>query len=390
MGTLKREAGIVMPLVVAGMVAILAMSGLALTAGNAFWRQARLQNALDAAALSGGKALSLGQLPEQAAAAARATFGTVWRVPEGDAVVEPVVEFSPTLIPFNVGGADPLYVRVRVNGIQIPVWFVNLVPGVGDFLGLGGSAVSGPIPVGTDDADEVCDVLPIMVCGDPNADTDCSDGSCFGYTLDVDNPQELTLKSGVQNPQSEWDVGPGNFQVLDFDCSGFDCVRSYLAGEYAGCHELGDEVTTQPGNGVGPVAQGINTRFGVYRGGMSSADFPPDLVTETGIWNAQYQDLTQNGPHDHPTDGVEHRRIAAAPIGDCSSTTEGKGEVPILGVGCFFLTQPAGHSGQTNFIYAQMIDRCEAGGEIGTEPGPGTASNPYRIILYKDPDSTKS
>lgn len=389
MGAKRKQTGIVMPLVVVGLVAILAMSGLALTAGNAFWRHARLQNALDAAALSGAKVVNDGRLPAEAAAAARATFAAVWPTPEGATAVEPVVEFSPTLIPFVPGGTGP-YVRVRAGGIPLPVWFVHLVPGVGETMALGSSAVSGPGPVGTDDADEVCDVLPLMICGDPAADTDCSDGACFGYTLDADNPTELVLKSGVDDSQSEWEVGPGNFQVLDFDCSGFDCVRGYLAGEYQGCHEVGEEVTTQPGNGVGPVAQGINTRFGVYQGGMSSADFPPDLITRTSIWNGEYEDLTQNGPYDFPGSGVEHRRIVAAPIGDCTETTEGRGDVPVLGIGCFFLTRPAGHAGQSNYIYAEMIDRCEAGGEIGTQPGPADGSEPYRIILYKDPDSTKS
>lgn len=388
---MKREKGIVMPLVVAGMVAILAMSGLALTAGNAFWQRARLQNALDAAALSGGKVLSESALAEDAAAAARETFAQVWRVPEGETAIEPTVEFSPTLIPFSAGGANPSYVRVRAQGIPLPIWFVNLVPGVGETMVLAGSAVAGPSPpLGTDDAGEVCDVLPIMICGDPAADTDCSDGACYGYTLDPGNPEELTLKSGVQNPQSEWDVGPGNFQVLDFDCRGFNCVRGFLAGEYVGCVDVGNEVTTQPGNGVGPVAQGINTRFGQYQGGMSRSDYPPDLVTRTGIWDATYQDYTRNGPHDAPADGVAHRRIVAAPIGDCTETTNGRGDVPVLGVGCFFLTRPAGHTGQSNFIYAQMIDRCEAHGEIGTNPGPSTGSLPFRIILYKDPDNTAS
>ncbi len=392
-----RQSGAIMLLVVIGMIGILAVSGLALSMGNAYLVKARLQNSLDAAALSGAKVLDQTDGDTSAAQiAALDNFDQVWRAVGVNEDLVPIVEFSDTLDPFVAGGSNPAYIRVRTSEVTLPLWLVTVVPGAGDSRVIGGSAVSGPSPpLGTTEDAEICDVIPLVICGDPEADTDCTDYSCFGYDFDPLNPTEITLKSGVENPNDEWEIGPGNFQLLDFDCpqgGGAACLRDYLAGAYQGCVNQGDSVTTEPGNTTGPVAQGLNTRFGIYKGPVSPEEFPPDKVTALEIWHDEYENR-KNSPDcsacDFP-DGVFDRRIVAVPIGDCSETVSGKGDVPMLGIGCFFLTQPAGNTGQTSFIYGQMIGNCAADGDIGEDPGDATGPILYRIILYKDPDSLDS
>ena len=89
--------------------------------------------------------------------------------------------------------------------------------------------------------------------------------------------------------------------------------------------------------------------------------------------------------------GVKQRRVLAIVFGDCSTTVNGQGEVPVLGLGCFFMTQRTSHSGNTQEVYGQFISECDADGTIEENPpGPGTGPALYKIILYKDPDSRDS
>ena len=146
--------------------------------------------------------------------------------------------------------------------------------------------------------------------------------------------------------------------------------------------------------------------------GMEST-FPPDVVTtqpdpplsynsETDtIYQANQQvnhgaDISFNyddyqtrlglNTYDYsPPTGQYMRREVAIPIGDCSGTINGQGQVPVLGFGCYFLLQEAIQKGNEAEIFGLFLDSCNAGGVPGPEPdsGPGL----YIIQLYKDPDS---
>jgi len=390
--TPEGQRGAVMILVVAGLVAMIAMAGLALDTAHAYLNKTRLQNALDAAALSTAWVLNEGSDVVTAEAAGRATFAEHLEGELGDANPAVDFEFSATLLPFTPGAIEPdaRYVRVRVGAFPMNIWLARVLPGISDSQTVAGTAVSGPSPpLGTGEEGEVCDIAPMLVCGDPG-DTDCSDDACYGYAMNAQT--ETVLKTNAE-ASNDWEVGPGNFQLIQLDCGpGGDCVREELAGGYSGCIDS-DTVTTKPGNTVGPVAQGFNTRFGIYQGGMSSADAPPDVVTAEDIWHEQYQTRTEYGPHDEVWVedggiGVKQRRVMAIVFGDCSASVNGQGEVPVLGLGCFFMTRHTSHSGNTQYVYGQFISECEAAGTIAENPpGPGTGPALYKIILYKDPDS---
>lgn len=395
----QRQRGIVLVLYTIGMVAITGMAGLALDMGHAFLNKTRLQNALDAGALSAARTLSDNLGVGAAEAAARATFGEHAPGMSG-AASEPLaltVQFSATLDPFvaGAGDADARFVRLRVANFSMTLWLARVLPGVGDSLTFGGSAVAGPLPLGSPPDGQVCDLAPFVVCAEAapggGYDADCSDGSCYGY--DVGASSEIVLKTGAGS--GGWEVGPGNYQLIRLNCgAGANCLRENLAGKYPGCATLGDSVTTEPGGNVGPVAQGLNTRFGQYRGPVSADDYPPDAVTHSSssFWYNDYLDRLANGPYDFtPVEqggtGVPMRRVLAVVFGDCSSTTNGRGDVPVVGVGCYFMTRPAEQNGQQQ-VYGQLVDTCRMSGDVAENPAPGSAG--HMIVLYKDPDSGDS
>jgi hypothetical protein len=80
---------------------------------------------------------------------------------------------------------------------------------------------------------------------------------------------------------------------------------------------------------------------------------------------------------------VYGRRILAVPIGDCTETTNGQGDVPLLGFLCYHLIQPAVQRGNESHVFGQFIETgCPITGRPG--PAPGTGPGPYIIQLYKD------
>jgi hypothetical protein len=426
-----KQRGVVGILVVAGMVALLAMAGLALDGSHAMLNKTRLQNAVDAAALSGAKELDLtGKDVFLARAAAEATFGAnttaVGNNEMGEAyadgTIQLEVQFSRTLDPFVPGTSPAEYVRVRARNFRLNVWFATIVGATEKVVAA--SAVAGPSPT----INTACNIAPMMVCGAPEKTEEEPNGGppFWGYA----EGEPDILKTSANNS----DVGPGNFQLIRLgDDTGKADTREALAGGYDGCATTGDILQTEPGSGVGPVVQGINTRLGIYSGPMAGTEeqYPSDVITEQPDPLVQYdadgrvtgepdqlystteegiqlinerQDLAYNYQdygnallaHDydkHPEEGGKYlRRELTIPIGDCSETTNGQGPVPVLGFGCYFLlqetVQAGGSGGNEAHVYGQFIRDCNAGGLPG--PAPGDGPGLYIIQLYKDPDSPES
>lgn len=400
-----EQRGAVLILVVIGMVAMLGLVGLALDGGHAMLNKTRLQNAVDAAALSAAKELDLAGdtlLARNAAISAFGANGAAQGNGElGEAYTEGVIDleiqFSATLDPFVPGTAPAEYVRVRARNFRLPAWFAMTV-GASEKV-VAATAVAGPSPT----IDTACNIAPMMVCGDPDA------GPPFwGYT-----PGEPDV---LKTSTSGSEVGPGNFQLIRLgDNTGGADIRLAMAGNYDGCATASETVETEPGNTVGPVVQGLNTRFGSYAGPMMGEEstYPPDVITEQPSPPLSYDSATDTiyqGPlaiteaddltyayEDYgdalelkafdvaPPTGQYQRREVAIPIGDCSTTTNGAGEVPVLGFGCYFLLQEAAQKGNESHVYGQFLEHCNAGGVPG--PAPGNAPGLYIIQLYKDPDS---
>lgn len=381
----RSQRGIALILVTAAMVVLVGIAGLALDLGIAEITMTRLQNALDAAALRGAKTLSSTGDTDQAKADAAEEFNSANL---GVTIAATDVELSDTLLNFGASTADPKFVRVTLPELPVTMRLARVLPGVGDEIDVGSSAVAGPITL-----DNPCGVVPIMLCavdgdgdGEVDDDDDCSDGSCFGYTVTGTELCIRAVDDGGTNTCDPSQYTSGNYGMLDVGTGGA-AVRKALAG---GRYCPGDTVATQPGAAVGPVSQGIGMRFGPpwATGPLSPSEYPPDVVTANPQTHADYTAALDSGTWQHPPpEGVPQRRIVIVPVVDCGTLGPGStsNSIPVLGTACFFLTRPVDNDGN---IYGQLISSCTAtGGTAGSNP---PASGPTKIILYKDEDSQQS
>jgi Flp pilus assembly protein TadG len=400
-----------MVLFVIALVAIIGAAGLALDSGHTMLNKTRLQNTVDAAALSGAKTLDetgdivLAQADALAMFAGNASGQGNQEIAAeyGSGSLTVTVEFSSTLNPFVPGTSPPEYVRVRAQNFRMPAWFSQVL-GVTEKT-TAASAVAGPSPT----VGQACNLLPVMVCGDPAAGP-----PYWGYT-----PGQLDVLKGAAAGGAH-DVGTGNFQLIRLGGNGGDVIRDNMAGSYDACASVGDTIETQPGNQIGPVVQGLNTRFGKFQGTMSGMQsvYPPDVVTtqpnppldydpdadqilqggapvndSSQVFSYEnYENRVENNSLDYlaaPSGmGAYNRRNTAVAIGDCSVTTNGQGQVPLLGFGCYFLLQEAESQGLDSYLFGQFVSECRSGGTPG--PLPTAIPGPYVIQLYRDYGSTDS
>lgn len=391
----RKQQGAILPLVAISLLAILGMAGLALDMSHAHLQKTRLQNSLDAAALSAAKVLDQTGNTLVAEAAGLDTFASNAVEPGntalGDALTAGTltlaVEFSSTLNPFIPATVPAQYVRVRATGFDVDHWFAPLFGY--NSTDIPGTAVAGPSPT----LGNVCNVAPMMVCGTPPDSAPV--GTTYGYSRgDVE-----MLKIGAGDASS---VGNGNFYLvrLDGDAGGAD-VRDSAAGKYDSCLSTGEAIETEPGNTVGPFAQGINTRVGVYNGPVSPDQYPPDWFpdhssyTETDYESNVTPDfdldwyLGQMANVDPavPPSGVPGRRILTLPVGHCDGLASGQSSVDLLGFACFYMITKMEQTGQAVF-FGQFKDDCGGSGVPG--PDPVTGPGPHVIQLYKDPDTRDS
>lgn len=420
----KSQRGAVIVLVAIGMAALILTAGWALDMGHAFLNKTRLQNTVDAAALAAAKTLDDTGSTALATTEALQAFGSnaaangngevSQAYASGNGSIQVTVEYSATLPPFTPGAANGPYVRVRASGFTMPAWLVR-VGGIFQKT-VAANAVAGPRTLNS--GSTVCNIAPMMVCGDPGA-------ANWGYTL---NSPEVLKKS---TPGGQSAVGPGNFQLIQLGGPGAAIVRENMAGSYSACMVGGSTIQTQTGNEAGPVAQGLNTRFGQYDGPMhgQQATYPPDVIVDsqnpalravervrrdpsqgynifqgnTQITAANidvlynYQDYMadlanpasyDNQPLNEGGTGAFERRVLAVPVGNCTGTVNGQGSVPLLGFACFFLLQPAEQQGNDSFVYGQFINDCSVSGTPG--PNPVAGNGPHIIQLYDDPASNDS
>ena len=416
-GGRKSQRGVTLVMVVIALAALILMAGLALDAGHMVLSKSRLQDTVDAAALAAAKTLDETSSTTLATAAALQAFGLnagaagnqELSSSYGSGSIQVTVQYSSTLPPFTAGSTTGPYVRVIATGFSLPTTLVR-ISGIAQ-LSVSATAVAGPSPT----INTACNVAPMVVCGNPSAGA----SGLWGYTLNA--PQ--SLKSSAPGSSQ---IGPGNFQLIQLGGTGANIVRNNMGGSYAACTTSGNSVQTQTGNETGPVAQGLNTRFGQYSGPVTEAQYPPDVITthespnltvdsNGNVWQGStqitasninnngtpnvfsyqdylndeadastytYQPVTSGGP------GVFNRRILSVPVGNCSGTANGSTTVPVIGFACFYLLQPVTQQGTTDYVIGQFVGSCDVNGNPG--PNPGAGPGPYIIELYHDPGSGDS
>ena len=416
----RQQRGAALPLVAVGMLAMLAIAGLALDASHALANKTRLQNTVDAAALAAAKEFDGSGVISAAETAATDLFGLnadgagnhELNVAHDASEISVAIQWSASLDPFVSAGVGP-YVRVIATGFDVDSSLSGVL-GITE-IGVAASAVAGPSPsVGT-----ACNVAPVVVCADDPLAED------FGFEYG----EIQKLKSG-SNQTSQ--LGPGNFQLIELTGTGGNNTRYDLAGAYEDCLTPDDGVTTEPGNKVGPV-RAFNTRFGIKSANLSLDKYPPDVVIEQPdppltLWKdpvTEEEHIAQKIGNDyvivdsdtdifdwedyqqrvaeHPTTfdypppeyggkGSYERRVLSVPVADCTGELGGgTTDLTISGFACYFMLQKveaAGTGGQGSIIFGQFIEGCTAGGVPGPDAGPG--KGPYVIQLYKDAGSEDS
>jgi Flp pilus assembly protein TadG len=420
--TPRRQEGSVSVLMVIALSAIFMVAGLALDVSHMMLNKTRLQNAVDAAALSGAKTLSqvagginsasttrtaaLNTLTQNANATGNNELATAVG---GNAGAFAAVELASSVYgPFSYPGpANAKYVRVSVPTYSLTGFFWNFVQTFGSG-GLGNKAVSAIATAGPSPTNP-CDLAPLMVCGDSTQYNPAA-GMFWGFHFG--DLKVLKTASGSSSP-----IGPGNFQLLDFG-SGGSQVREDLAGGGEVCRNVGDNVQTAPGNTAGPTSQGLNTRFGIYSGGQISASaYPPDLVTTSSNpaitdngtgpkyqgqpvtsnngnltaggnaifdyndWRASVAACVAGSGSGCQGNGVFERRMLKIVVGNCTGKQGGSTSIPVLGFGCYFVVQPMNGGGGDSQIFGQFVKECEGDNVAG--PSPSTSSGPQIIQLYK-------
>src|SRR5258708_1286537 len=281
----RRERGAALVLVVIGMLALLAMAGLAVDTAHVLLNKSRLQSALDAAAVAAAKSLSGSTDTTKADTAANSVFTlNLAQYPELQRAVTGgltlTTQYSSTLIPFNAGTAPASFVRASITGFATQMSLISVL-GITS-MNVAGSAVAGPSPPLT----TACNIVPVFVCADTTV------GTAPLFNFQVGQVLGLNLSAGSTST-----IGPGNYGLLSIGGTGDNQVRNNLAGGYANCAPVNQSGPTQPGVGAGPVAAGINTRFNIYKAGLSSTTYPPDPVNsaahQTSLTQAANGDVMQ-------------------------------------------------------------------------------------------------
>lgn len=392
-----KQQGLVAVLITAAMMSFIIMAALAIDVTHQVVNKTKLQNAVDAAALAAAMVADATHNTTTATSAAKSTLTSMHNA-SGNSELDVdsatfTIAFSNDPMTFPDGSFDDtgdIYVRVSVDDLNLSEFFMQAL---GLSKVVSASAVAGP----SSDINTISNVVPIGVCkGDES-------GGIYGYNAG----EVYVLKVGDSSLSS---MGAGNYHLLDFG-SGADTVREALGGGYKGTVQIGGSINTQTGVAAGPVGQGANTRLGIYQGGVSSSDYPPDYITDLpdtpatldsdgnvvydyagDLTYAEYKTKTEaciadNSSGDCESGGQPWRRVLPIPIVDCSGSSGGTTTYTVVEVGCFFLLQrvPTNNSGSGQVVFGEFVDSCVVeNGSIGNTPGNQGA---YKIIMYKDPNS---
>jgi len=374
----KKQRGAVVPLVTIALPVLLLAAGLALDLGHTFVNKTRLQNALDAAALSAAITIDKDSTKNTAAAttAGIATFNLLKATSGNNELASLngaalVFEYSKKLVPFTAGTTPPAFVRVTsTNMLTVRPALIRVLSRFKSDIPVPAIATAGPVG-------QNCNLVPLVICPTPgNPQIGCDATGCNGISFN----EEVCLKGGTAAQMSgacqSASLPTGNFGFLMFNgMPGGNNVRQLLAGNVNICTNT---ASWENGNKVGPEVQGLTDRM--------NADPVQTLYkapTYTPPYYSQYVQATQ-AINPIPNGKIPYNREMAVPVADnCNSPNPN-----IIASACFFMTILPTHQGNTNEIVGELTRVC---------PGPGAFSpisptlfGPRKIVLFKSPGSGDS
>jgi len=401
----KRQQGATMMLTLVFMIGMLGMIGLAIDTGHVLINKTRLQNALDAAALSAAIVLNgpTNNSTAEATTAGLETFDLfINSAGNAELTTMPLPSFlySDSVRSFLPANGTGPFVRVSSN-VLVTNFFIQVVSNISENVG----AISTAGPTGQN-----CNLVPLVICADVDPvtgimDKDCSDQDptqpgtkeCYGYTMNEES--ELHTKFCAPNDTAcqDTELEAGNFTLLRWEGdAGKNDIRNSLAGGDVNSCSVGVQLETDPGNAVGPVGQGINDRF--------FADTVTDIydnVTHPTYTTPAYDTYLSN-QETSSNQGIKDNRVVAAPIGDCTGiqngnttfdfATDGSGNMAAM---CVLIRRPVRVTGANNdpdylknSIYIEMLQTCPAVGQ--TDPENPVIYGPFKIVLFKSQNSGDS
>jgi hypothetical protein len=313
------------------LVSSLWLVSLAVDMGKLMTTKTELQRAADAAALAGASAIdkenggNIITAQARIRAAAAAAANTALREKSESVVIDPNND-----IDFPAGG-HTIHVRVhRDAGSGNPMTTI-----FARTLGITALDVKADAQAKVIPLTKVCKgLVPFSAVGVPG---DFSTACGSSYTLETD-------------PHAS---NGGNFQLLDFpDCNDGNCddapngnggakIKWFIENGYCCCVEIGTTfVDTKPGGTVGPVRQGLTTRWN------ADSDRRPNIC---------YKDYIGNGS-----------RVLPVPLVATFQDLNGRTNATITGFAAFFMLKKP--SNGSKLVEGQFIDYIVPGTGGGNVP----------------------
>lgn len=452
----RGERGGVLTYTVLSLLFLFLAIGLGVDLSHLYSVQNELQNAADAAALAGASALLLPEENKITVATDRAVetlnknkfnfnneqFEDVMAKTAQRALVQYAVNLDgPYVDEATAAGMDNIrFVHVQTPTVPVSVFFS--IPILGLTRSMSTEATAG-LSV---NSNVFCNFVPIAVVEgasgggigwlDTNGDGERTPDDCQPAPDPSKCNPATQFCSGckykmVAGPGAWEDTSPGNYQALDAGAGAKD-LKLAIAGGTTNCITSDDEAVfhteTEPGRMTGPVAKGLNTRFGIYKNsdcppGAACSNFggemvtiggitkpvaeafppdpnvysgsepppppkgkggggPPDAWVYSGIWNWQYKTATEDPLVNFKKpgyDAVPHRREIFMPIINQSEFDPGKDTVKFTRVGKFFMNKFVDEG--NNAIFVEYIGPAFGAG--GFDPSGGADAPVVVPVLYR-------
>jgi Flp pilus assembly protein TadG len=350
----KKQRGSVLATTTFGMLALLLAAGLGVDISRLYLAKNELQNAADAAALSGASALN--SHPEGIVEAAdRAVFemNKFGFNKTNVTFTRANVRFAKNLSEFDNDGQgysetdaatvsvakNIRFVKVTTPNSPVSASFAAMV--LGSSRNLQAMAVAGmSVPLNV-----FSGYIPLAVIDD---------------NVSVITPGNVyTIRAAPDN-----NISPGNYQILAVDDPGASDDRVGLASGVR--------------NVVGPGGTDD------YASGLDPVSYPPDTNIAENISYSTYLAGTTTQPPSSSHVGVDGRRVVLIPIVKKQEFDNGRDEVVIDRFGAFFLRTKV-QGGNGGDIVAEYIGEGVVVGDGGYNPtGPANAGPPItKPVLYK-------
>lgn len=395
----RTQSGAVAIVVAMALIAMVGIVGLALDLGKLYVARAELQNAADACALAAVHSLNGATTRQlEMAEAAGMTTGlrhkvqfqanTVSLHQNASIAFAEQVE-GPWLLKNTLGPGDPSILRMRhaqctIAETGIETWFIhvlNALPGVA----IGTQQVSASAIASLLNSQTTC-AIPVAICAEQL----------------TANPQVGQWIKGVNSPS---DDSTSNFRWVDLNLSSKNNSTRDMADMLSGNGACELPVTGMEVGSSGArlgLSNEWNTRFGIYQGGAYSAEKnSPDLsgyaytsvnwpANPNGSRSNAFVDFVSKRSLNTPYQGdslaglktgsgpglkaslVDYgslRRLAPAPVVNCSEFQNGTHKAPIQYWACMFMLHP--------------INRGAGGGSGNGKNTKPPANDEYMYLEYR-------